>query len=260
MARKRGITDEHIIEMYVSGMSYVEMSSIIGITNRAIRNVLVKHGIDRKPIGRPRIYQVNEHFFKTWTHDMAWILGLFITDGNVQKDLHSISLAQKDETILRKVAAVMGAHPVIRDPIGTRKTPLLIINSKIIKEDLKQLGITSNKSYTVPFPDVPEQYLPAFIRGVIDGDGWVQKRGYVMNITTASEVFAIRLLAVFQEWLLRSEIATEITTNNKTIFRVWVKGKDVLPKLASILYDNAGDLFNEEKRNRMITHQQEKNN
>ncbi|MEZ7173122.1 helix-turn-helix domain-containing protein [Sporosarcina sp. OR05] len=76
MARKRGITDEHIIEMYVSGMSYVEMSSIIGITNRAIRNVLVKHGIERKPIGRPRIYQVNEHFFKTWTHDMAWILGL----------------------------------------------------------------------------------------------------------------------------------------------------------------------------------------
>lgn len=62
VARKRGITDEQIIEMYVSGMSYVEMSSIIGIKDRAIRNVLVKHGIDRKKVGRPRIHQVNEHF------------------------------------------------------------------------------------------------------------------------------------------------------------------------------------------------------
>ena len=46
--------------------------------------------------------------------------------------------------------------------------------------------ICSNKSLTVPFPDVPEEFLPSFVRGVIDGDGWVQKTGYVMNVTTGS--------------------------------------------------------------------------
>ena len=63
-------------------------------------------------------------------------------------------------------------------PIGpTRLTPTLMINSynsKEIKKDLEQFGISSNKSLTVPFPDVPKEFLPSFVRGVIDGDGWVQ--------------------------------------------------------------------------------------
>lgn len=131
---------------------------------------------------------------------------------------------------------------------------MLIINSKTIKQDLEQLGVTPNKSYTVSFPDVPDQYMPAFIRGVIDGDGWVQDRGYVMNVTTASNSFANGLLAIFQKWNLRSEITTELTQSEKTIYRVWVKGKQNLPKLADIIYDGSGELFNENKKMRMVQH------
>jgi hypothetical protein len=57
-------------------------------------------------------------------------------------------------------------------PFGkTRLTPTLIINSKVIKKDLEELGIYANKSLTIPFPDVPDEFLPSFVRGV--GDGWV---------------------------------------------------------------------------------------
>lgn len=81
------------------------------------------------------------------------------------------------------------------------------------------------------------------IVGLIDGDGWVQKRGYVMNITTGSQSFAHGLLTVFKTWKLRSEITTELTKTNKIIYRVWVKGKYDLPKLASIIYENVNDCF-----------------
>ncbi len=131
---------------------------------------------------------------------------------------------------------------------------MLIINSKIIKQDLALLGIKHNKSYTVSFPKVPDEYLPAFVRGVIDGDGWVQNRGYVMNITTASEKFANGLFAVFQNWKFRTEITKELTQSKKTIYRIWVKGKRDLPKLADIIYDRAGNLYNERKKMRMIQH------
>ena len=142
----------------------------------------------------------------------------------------------------------MGAKPNITPGNSTRTTPLLIINSKIIKQDFEKLGITPNKSYSVPFPDVPVEYLPAFVRGVIDGDGWVQERGYVMNVTTASKLFANGLFAVFQKWNLRSDITIELTQSEKKIYRIWVKGKQELPKLAEIIYDEAGVLFNEKKR------------
>lgn len=254
MPRNPGMTDGRIVELYKSGLPYEKLCSIIGLSDRAIRNVLNKHGVQLNPIGRPRIHQVNEEFFKAWSHEMAWVLGLFITDGHVNKDVHSVYLSQNDEALLTKVAHLMGANPTIAQGTGTRKTPMLIINSKVIKQDLALLGITPNKSYTVSFPEVPDEYLPAFVRGVIDGDGWVQNRGYVMNITTASENFANGLFAVFQKWKLRTEITIELTHSKKTIYRIWIKGKRDLPKLADIIYDRAGQFYNENKKKRMIQH------
>ena len=156
---------------------------------------MYKHGVKmnrEKSSGRPRKHKVNEDFFKIWTHEMAWVLGLFVTDGCVNNKIHSISFTQKDERILRLIARYMEADYVLAPSAPTRLTPTLLIHSKEIKKDLENLGIGSNKSLTVPFPDIPEEFLPSFVRGVIDGDGWVQKTGYVMNVTSASLSFCGR--------------------------------------------------------------------
>lgn len=254
MPRKPGVTDEMIIKLYKSGMSYKEMEPILGISDRAIRNVMYKHGIPMNQLpgaGRPRKNKVNEHYFKTWSHEMAWVLGIFVTDGHVSSLHHSIYFAQKDEHILRLIASYMEAD-YITGPLGkTKTTPTLHINSKIIKEDLAALGITPRKSLIVPFPGVPEEYMSSFVRGVIDGDGWVQDRGYVMNVTSGSLKFANGLLAVFQKWNLRSEITVELTKKGRNVYRIWVKGKDQLPKLAEIIYLHAEENFVALKRERL---------
>lgn len=173
MPRNKGITDAMIIEMYNSGMTYKEMVPIIGLTNRAIYNVLRKHNIvirHEQHSGQPRKHKVNEDFFKIRTHEMAWVLGLFVTDGTVNGTNHSISFAQNDERILKLIAKYMDADYVLA-PLGkTKQTPSLIINSKVIKEDLAKMGIGPNKSVLLPFPPVPAEFLSSFIRGVIDGD------------------------------------------------------------------------------------------
>ncbi|WP_432364015.1 LAGLIDADG family homing endonuclease [Sporosarcina sp. UB5] len=251
MPRNPGMTDEKIIELYKSGLPYEKLCKIIGLSERAIRNVLNKHGVKLNPIGRPRIHKVNEDFFKTWSHEMAWVLGLFITDGHVNKQVHSVYLSQNDEDILRKVAKLMDANPTIAKGTGTRKTPMLIINSKVIKQDLEQLGITPNKSYTVSFPDVPDKYLPAFVRGIIDGDGWVDREGYRMNITTASPVFANGLLEVFTKWGFTSTLATFNSAKRKPIYRLWISGKNQLLRLSDILYNECNSNYVASKMVRM---------
>lgn len=251
MSRNPGMTDEVIIEMYKSGMSYKEMIKIIGLSERAIRNVMYKNGLNTNREGPPRKHKVNEDFFKVWTHEMAWVLGMFVTDGHVNKKFQSISFSQKDEKILHLIANYMEADYVTAPPGKTRTTPVLLINSKEIKKDLEKLGILANKSLSVPFPNVPKKFLPSFIRGVIDGDGWVQKRGYVMNVTTGSLHFAKGLLSVFLAWELRSEITRQVSQTGNTIYRVWVKGKYDLPKLASIIYKNATDNYISYKRDHM---------
>ncbi|WP_144509802.1 LAGLIDADG family homing endonuclease [Bacillus sp. FJAT-22090] len=261
MPRKRGITDRQIIEMYKSGMTHKEMEPIIGLTPGAVLNVIRKHQIPlnrKQHAGRPRKHTVNENYFKLWSHEMAWVLGMLVTDGHVNKKYHSIYFSQKDERILRLIAKYMEADYVLAPYGKTKTTPTLIINSKIMKEDLALLGIVANKSLTIPFPKVPNEYLSSFVRGVIDGDGWVQDRGYVMNVTTGSINFAEGLKSVFQSWDLRTEITEELSLTNRIIYRVWVKGKNDLPKLAKIIYEHSTDNYNYVKRERLTQRLKEK--
>jgi hypothetical protein len=258
MRRNPGMTDEVIINMYKSGIPFKEMVPTIGISDRAIRNVMYKHGISmnrEQSSGQPRKNKVNEDFFKVWTHEMAWVLGLFVTDGCVNNKVNSIYFSQKDERILRLIATYMEADYVLAPTGPTRSTPILLINSKIIKKDLESLGIVANKSLTIPFPNVPEEYLASFVRGVIDGDGWVGKEGYMMNVTSGSMDFADGLLSVFISWGLRSKITSILGGNGNVIYRVWVKGKSELPKLSSIIYGKANsDDFHIYKRVYMSQH------
>ncbi|EZH67407.1 hypothetical protein DH09_05620 [Bacillaceae bacterium JMAK1] len=257
MPRNPGITDEMIIEMYKSGMPFKEMVSQIGISDRAIRNVMYKHGVimnREQSSGQPRKHQVNEDFFKIWSHEMAWVLGLFITDGSISKSHSNVSLTQKNQTLLRRVATYMNADYILAKSYKTRTAATLLINSKEIKNDLIMLGISPNKSLTVQFPNIPDEFLSSFIRGVVDGDGWVQKRGYVMNITTASYSFAEGLLTVFQAWHLRSEITEESTQAGNPVYRVWVKGKFDLPRLADIIYNDALEPYESYKESNLRVH------
>ncbi|RHW42159.1 hypothetical protein D1B31_05855 [Neobacillus notoginsengisoli] len=252
MARNAGITDDMVVEMYKDGMPYKQMSKIIGITDRAIRNILYKKGIDVKRLGPPRKHSVNEDFFDFWSHEMAWVLGIIITDGNIpMKNYSTITITQKDERILKLIANYMGTDYNIGAIYETRKTPTLFIHSAKIRKKLNQLGISANKSSNVLFPPVPEVYLPSFIRGVIDGDGWVQNRGYVMNITTASPEFAKGLETIFRLWKLNTEITTESSLKGTIIYRVWVKGKKDVAQLARIIYEQCKDDCNIKKRERM---------
>ena len=131
MPRNPGMTDLVIIKMYKSGMSFKEMKPIIGLSDRAIRDVMYKHGVKmnrEQSSGQPRKHKVNEDFFKVWTHEMAWVLGLFVTDGTVNNKTQSISFTQKDERILHLIANYMEADYVLAPTGKTRLTPTLIIS------------------------------------------------------------------------------------------------------------------------------------
>lgn len=94
----------------------------------------------------------------------------------------------------------------------------------------------------------------SFVRGVIDGDGWVQKTGYVMNVTSGSKIFAEGLLSIFLSWNLYSEITITVSQTGNPIYRVWVKGKNDLPKLANIIYNDATENYISYKKDYMTLH------
>ena len=250
LARQRripGITDEMILDKHNEGKSRKELAAYAGVSERAIRDVLYKNGVTN--IKRPRKNKVNEQFFDAWSKEMAWVLGLVVTDGCIINSSRTMALIQKDERILKLVAKYMEADYVTTD--HESRTLTLLVNSVRITAKLKELGVEENKSLTAPFKVVPEEFLPHYIRGVIDGDGWVQDRGYTMNVTSGSFDFADGLLGVFLSWGLNARIGIDRTPLGRPVYRVIVAGKNDLVRLSEIIYKDSGEACVYHKRDRM---------
>lgn len=234
--------------MYKDGVSSTELAELFGLTTRGVRYILNIENVEMNSTGQPRKRKVNEDFFKVWSNEMAWVLGMFLTDGCMSGSSFSISFAQKDTSILDKIEKAMDADCYRTIPTETRNTPSIVINSKKIYNDLLELGMSPAKSLTVGMTDVPEEFMPSFVRGVIDGDGWVQDRGYVMNVTSGSIEFANGLYEVFKSWDLNTSVIQE-----GVYYRIWVKGKQDIINLHNIIYDDS-DLYVVKKKARMIQH------
>jgi hypothetical protein len=153
-----------------------------------------------------RKYQVNNDFFKVWSHDMAYILGFWWADGWIYKDEFCISQEKSRQYILEKILNQMESNY----PIEKRKwgTNYFKIQSREMCKDIVGLGGKENKSRDIGFPTVPQKYLSDFIRGYFDGDGCIckiidsrrtkrsgiKKYNYMANFTSGSKIFIYELL------------------------------------------------------------------
>ncbi len=90
-----------IIKMYESGSRTVEIAEQANVSARYINSVLQSNDVTRRPRGSwLRQYTINENYFKTWSNNMAYLLGFFVADGNMPHDHQLISFSQKDPFIL----------------------------------------------------------------------------------------------------------------------------------------------------------------
>lgn len=137
-------------------------------------------------------YSVNEQFFGTWSNNMAYILGLICADGNMSKvgNTVSICLHKDDAYLFGDVLKNMGStHKVKLHDNENKKMSSISVTNKHLYNDLLKLGVTPNKSKTLKCPDVPKEFIPHFIRGVMDGDGSVDSKNKRMKIVSASKDF-----------------------------------------------------------------------
>ena len=132
-------------------------------------------------------WSINRGFFKTWTPEMAYVLGFIYADGNLYEGRSQspdaktttttsrITITQKSPEILEKIKALMDCDKRLYE---TKNSPrrakyILDLSDKEIFTDLLNLGLTPAKSLTVRFPDMPTECIRHFIRGCWDGDGSV---------------------------------------------------------------------------------------
>lgn len=119
-------------------------------------------------------YYFNKDFFKTWSNNMAWVVGWLITDGCVTRsNAIKFNLHIKDKDVLHKLGSMLMDGCVIKEDKNSNCAYISISNKEFIS-DLNKLGIGVNKTWTVKVPNCPKEFESHLIRGIIEGDGTIR--------------------------------------------------------------------------------------
>ena len=187
-----------------------------------------------------RKYNINQDFFKTWSSNMAYILGLWFADGCIYGGkMFDITLHKKDKYILKKVAEQLKYEGPLYDSVD-KQASRINFSCKVIYDDIISLGGTEKKSLTVNFPEVPKEYLPDFIRGYFDGDGCVMNlKNNRLNsaFTCGSKKFLESLLKILKE-----EAGVEGGSFDNSCSSLKFGKRDTL-RLGDYIYKNNPELF-----------------
>ena len=209
---------------------------------------------------------VNDKFFDEWSAEMAYVLGLFATDGNIHKSpsrganakprsLKTLSFTQKEPELLEKILGLMRSNAKIifqKERSYKHTTAGAIYNFTIyndtIYDKLVELGVTERKSQSIIFPDIPEPYVRHFIRGCWDGDGSIGKHSeysHQARFFSGSKVFVEGMLAELEKAGFPSRRI--YSRNEETFFWFSYVGK-IVGKLYIYLYEDVPSSMRYERK------------
>lgn len=164
-----------------------------------------------------------------------YLLGAWFSDGNVMwidKHSYMARLSSNDNEWIEKIRNII--CPTL--PISIRKDreaphySVTITNKQITKWFINH-GCIMNKSLIVEMPDIPNEYLPDFLRGCWDGDGWISiykqknnKERIMAILSSGSKKFVTKLQQrLMEQYNIKSSItilpAKAIIIKNKISYR-----------------------------------------
>ena len=198
----------------------------------------------------------NENFFKTWTCDMAYVLGFFAADGSMYRTRRGgyyIEFQITDGDLLEKIRTLFCSDNkiTVRDR-GLNCKPIyrLQIGCKSMFEDLEGIGFMQNKTHVLAMPRIPRIFFSHFVRGYFDGDGNVWKGTiHKFDRRHSSQALKICFTSGSERFLysLQKQLRIFIGTDGGSLyysraFRLQYARFDSL-KIYQFMYRDKGDMY-----------------
>lgn len=179
------------------------------------------------------------------TNEFSYFLGWMASDGNISKNLQSVSLSLTDKDIILKFKNEMFTSAnIYKEEFEKQKTLYkLYIGSKKFSKELEKFGIVPAKTYNLNVPEFV--WNNHFVRGFFEGDGHVRNtltvkntKRYEAGFVTASEIFCNQLCS----YLKNNNIDTVVSIEKKC-FRIRISGKENLFVFYRFLYKDCNNWY-----------------
>ena len=202
-------------------------------------------------------------YFSNLTPDSAYLLGFIAADGSIVEDKKNnnkiykrvvIRLAETEplEIIKSELETSSPIHKYLNKHSFKPNSvvyQLNIFNQRIVR-DLESYGITPRKTFTLEYPKINNKLDKHFIRGILDGDGWLLiaqgdcTRKYLhIGFSSASEKFIMELKNKLD---VLSDANGYLTKTRKTFQLRYTANKAYI--IVSWLYENANLYLNRKKK------------
>lgn len=237
---------EKIVELYKSGLSPFSISKILGTYNTSIRRVLLKAGFKLKNQSEALITTSVDLFKNEEDEESQYWLGMIAADGTIGKkdNLINLGLQEKDLKHLEKYAKFVKKKV---SKVFNKKFQInefrVNFKNKEVNRYLKSIGITDNKSKTIVYLKPITRH---FLRGVLDGDGYVKANKPVIEIASAS----IEFLKQLQYYLNSNNVHCIINTRKDKMNILGIYKKEEVKKFYNLIYTDAS-VFLERKKDRL---------
>ena len=248
--KKKELSKEQLIEYEQDlkrGLSDSELSKKYQLDKTTLRRIKEENNFT-KNYNRVNKNIKNDYFTNIDTPEKAYWLGLLYTDGAVDHYRHTgrirLQLQEKDKEILEKFKTCLGLETkIIYDKRENSTCCSVEFVSEQIFNDLVNFGIVPKKTYLshhIPFEKIPQQFIPAFLLGLFDGDGNLSvSNDYSTDVTFGFTSYYESVVTDFQ---LAIDNLIHKEDHNKNFFTSawhtqWRGRKQVLTIL-NTLYDN----------------------
>jgi hypothetical protein len=214
--KRAAIPESALRELYVDrGRTLEQVADHFSMAPITVRRRLRDLGIPARPRG-PRCDDVPGRCGAAWSPDVAYVVGLIATDGNLSRDGRHLAVSSKDVDLLQTVRRCLRLRASITPCSGSRCYHIQW-SDRVFYDWLLTVGLMPAKSLRLGPLSIPDEYFADFVRGCIDGDGSIvtyvdryntfKKPSYVYTRLFVSVISASRS---FLDWLRTT--VTRLTT------------------------------------------------
>lgn len=243
--------EEFRIDLY-NGVIFDELSKKYNMDPETLKRIANENHFSKRNNNRINKRIKSDYFSIIDSPEKAYWIGFLFTDGSVNYNIKSekqqprirFQLQENDKEILEKYKEDLGLDcKLIYDKReGKHCYSVEFVDSQIFN-DLAKFGIVPNKTYKtihLQYQDISEQFLPAYVLGLFDGDGCLTySNDFSTDVTFGFTTYYESIAKDFQE--LIDKLINKKEPNKPIYASAWHinwRGRLQVLSILDLLYNN----------------------